>query len=150
MACLTPQSALFSLRPMVKPLLLIGTAAFLSACAHHSNNPGTYISSSTDSKKGLVTHIENKCDGESAVVASPDGRVGSLRGVSRHHSVLGGLVAWGSNGVGDAAQNGGIKEVDTVERGKTRVIFGILYANDSTAVTGEAGASEAPDSKSYK
>lgn len=59
-------------------------------------------------------------------------------------------MSWGSSGVGHAAQKAGIKEVDTVERGKTRVIFGILYANDSTVVTGDAAESEAPDSKSYK
>jgi hypothetical protein len=134
---------------MVKTLLLIGTAALLSACAHQQG-PGTYISSNTDSKKGLVTEIKNPCDGESAVVASPDGRVGSLRGVSRRHSVLGGLVEWGSNGVGRAAQKGGIKEVDTVERGKTRVIFGVLYANDSTVVTGDGDSGETPSYKSYK
>jgi hypothetical protein len=135
----------------------LSACVLLGACVHNNNGaPGTYISSSTDSKKGLVTQITR--GDESAVAASPDGRVGSLRGVSIRHKLLLGIIQWGSAGVGDAAQKGApefrfrnspytqIREVDTVEHGGVKILWGILYSNEQTIVTGEGGESEAPAS----
>lgn len=123
---------------MLKLSLAIAACALLSACASSTGllgGPGTYIYSGTDSKKGLVTQIES-C-GESAVVASPQGYVGPLQGASTRHSVLGGLVTWGSSGTGDAAQKGGITRVDTVEQGGISVLWGTVYRSNQTIVTGD-------------
>ena len=68
-----------------------------------------------------------------------------MKGASTHHTVLTGLVEWGNTGAGRAAQNGNIGQVDSVQRGSTSVLWGILYRSESTIVTGDNGP--APASK---
>lgn len=71
-----------------------------------------------------------------AGAAAPEGEVGEKTGASTRHSTLFGLVEWGDNGVGEAANNGGIREVRTVQNGGIDVLWGIVYSQQTTIVTG--------------
>ena len=51
-------------------------------------------------------------------------------------SILFGLVEWGDNGVGTAAQKAGIKRIKTVQTGGTDILWGIAYSEQQTIVTG--------------
>ena len=134
----------------IKSILPAGLAVslFFTACVNNGARPGVYITSSTGSPEGLVTHIRT-ADGD-AVVSSPQGRVGNMKGIALRHSLLLGLISWGSTGVGEAARKAapefrfrnspheGIREVDTVAKGGVKILWGILYCNEQTIVTGDS------------
>jgi len=71
-----------------------------------------------------------------AGAAAKDGQVGDNTGESTRHSTLFGLVEWGSNGVGEAASQGGIRDVRTVQNGGIDILWGIVYSEQTTVVTG--------------
>jgi TRL-like protein family len=71
-----------------------------------------------------------------AGAVAKNGEVGEKVGESTRHSTLFGLVEWGNNGVGEAANQGGIKEVRTVQNGGIDVLWGVVYSEQTTLVTG--------------
>ncbi len=71
-----------------------------------------------------------------AGATAENGQVGDKTGESTRHSTLFGLVEWGNNGVGEAASQGGIREVRTVQNGGIDILWGIVYSEQSTIVTG--------------
>ena len=71
-----------------------------------------------------------------ASAAAKDGDVGETSGEATRRSILFGLVEWGDNGVGTAAQKAGIKHVKTVQNGGTDILWGIAYSEQQTIVTG--------------
>lgn len=70
----------------------------------------------------------------SEVVVSQDARIGTLKGETDYHTVLG-LISWGDQGTAQAAQKAGIKQVTSVE--KTGYQCFPFYKRVSTIVTGE-------------
>lgn len=121
--------------------LLCLCAFFLVGCA---NQYPTHIAYTDTSEEGaLVTGIQtyqfNLTTGPrymQAGAVAKNGEVGEKVGESTRHSTLFGLVEWGNNGVGEAANQGGIKEVRTVQNGGIDVLWGIVYSEQTTLVTG--------------
>jgi len=127
--------------------VLYSIAAFclvlLAGCAYSGSGGISNIRTETSSAKGIATDIHFR--GYSAGAASPAGEGGSLRGVSTHHCILLGFLEWGNTGAGTAALNGGIAQVQTVQKSSKRILWGVLYSSDSTIVTGEATVTRSPE-----
>jgi hypothetical protein len=130
------------------PMLLgvIGLLLVLTGCA---NNYPSHIAYTDTSEEGaLVTGIQtyqfNLTTGPrymQAGAAAKDGQVGDLHGASTRHATLFGLVEWGGNGVGEAARNGGLREVRTVQNGGVDILWGVVYSEQTTIVTGSGAYS---------
>jgi hypothetical protein len=121
-------------------LLLISTP-LLIGCA--STQPMHFIDSDTSKNDGLATGVESSQFGLTtgartfrASAAAKDGDVGETSGEATRRSILLGLVQWGDNGVGTAAQKAGIKHIKTVQNGGTDILWGIAYSEQQTIVTG--------------
>jgi len=121
-------------------LLLIPLFLF-SACA--STPPMHFVDSDTSKNDGLATGVSSSqfslttgVRDFQASTAAKDGAVGETSGEATRRSILCGLVEWGDNGVGTAAQKAGIKNVKTVQNGGTDILWGIAYSEQQTIVTG--------------
>ena len=122
-------------------ILTCGMTLAFVGCA---NQYPTHIAYTDTSEEGaLVTGIQtyqfNLTTGPrymQAGATAKDGQVGDKTGESTRHSTLFGLVEWGNNGVGEAASHGGIRQVRTVQNGGIDVLWGIVYSEQSTIVTG--------------
>lgn len=128
-----------------KPLPLLvgffGLLLVLTGCAN--NYPAQIAYTDTSEEGALVTGIQtyqfNLTTGPrymQAGATAQNGEVGELNGESTRHSTLFGLVEWGNNGVGEAARKGGVREVRTVQNGGIDVLWGVVYSEQSTIVTG--------------
>ena len=121
---------------------LAGCAAFLLVgCANQYPSHITYTDTSEEGAlvTGIQTYQYNLTTGPrymQAGAAAQNGEVGEKTGQSTRHSTLFGLVEWGNNGVGEAANQGGIREVRTVQNGGVDVLWGIAYSEQTTLVTG--------------
>jgi len=123
------------------PILACGLMLALAGCA---NQYPSHIAYTDTSEEGaLVTGIQNYQFNLTtgprymqAGAATKDGQVGDKTGESTRHSTLFGLVEWGNNGVGEAATQGGIREVRTVQNGGIDILWGIVYSEQTTVVTG--------------
>ena len=123
------------------PILACGLMLALAGCA---NQYPSHIAYTDTSEEGaLVTGIQNYQFNLTtgprymqAGAAAKDGQVGDNTGESTRHSTLFGLVEWGSNGVGEAASQGGIRDVRTVQNGGIDILWGIVYSEQTTVVTG--------------
>jgi len=122
----------------------MGLSAALMVLAGCANNYPDHLTYTDTSEEGaLVTGIQtyqfNLTTGPrymQAGAAAPNGEVGDLRGASTRHSTLFGLVEWGNNGVGEAARKGGVREVRTVQNGGIDILWGVIYSEQTTVVTG--------------
>ena len=122
-------------------ILACGMTLALGGCA---NQYPSHIAFTDTSEEGaLVTGIQtyqfNLTTGPrymQAGATAENGQVGDKTGESTRHSTLFGLVEWGNNGVGEAASQGGIREVRTVQNGGIDILWGIVYSEQSTIVTG--------------
>lgn len=122
----------------------MGLSAALMVLAGCANNYPDHLTYTDTSEEGaLVTGIQtyqfNLTTGPrymQAGAAAPNGEVGDLRGASTRHSTLFGLVEWGNNGVGEAARKGGVREVRTVQNGGIDILWGVVYSEQTTIVTG--------------
>ena len=127
--------------PRCSWILTCGMTMALVGCA---NQYPSHIAFTDTSEEGaLVTGIQtyqfNLTTGPrymQAGASAKNGQVGDKTGESTRHSTLFGLVEWGNNGVGEAASQGGIREVRTVQNGGIDILWGIVYSEQSTIVTG--------------
>ena len=116
---------------------------FLVGCAQ--NYPTHIVYSDTADGSGVSTGI-NSCQYNvntgprysQASAATKEGDVGDKSGESTRHSILFGLAEWGNNGAGTAAQNGGVRSVKTVQNNGIDVLWGVIYSEQSTIVTGDS------------
>ncbi|NBS50710.1 MAG: hypothetical protein EBS97_08960 [Verrucomicrobia bacterium] len=122
-------------------ILFLVPLFFLSGCA--STPPMHFVDSDTSKNDGLATGVSSSqfslttgVRDFQASAAAKDGAVGETSGEATRRSILCGLVEWGDNGVGTAAQKAGIKHVKTVQNGGTDILWGIAYAEQQTIVTG--------------
>jgi len=122
-------------------ILFLIPLLFLSACA--STPPMHFVDSDTSKNDGLATGVSSSqfslttgVRDFQASTAAKDGAVGETSGEATRRSILCGLVEWGDNGVGTAAQKAGIKHVKTVQNGGTDILWGIAYSEQQTIVTG--------------
>ena len=122
-------------------ILILVPLFFLSACA--STPPMHFVDSDTSKNDGLATGVSSSqfslttgVRDFQASTAAKDGAVGETSGEATRRSILCGLVEWGDNGVGTAAQKAGIKNVKTVQNGGTDILWGIAYSEQQTIVTG--------------
>jgi hypothetical protein len=118
-------------------------ALCLAGCANQYPSHIAYTDTSEEGAlvTGIQTYQFNLTTGPrymQAGAVAQNGQVGEKTGASTRHSTLFGLVEWGDNGVGDAAKQGGIREVRTVQNGGVDVIWGIVYSQQTTIVTGVA------------
>jgi len=125
-----------SLACMVASLMLIGCA---------QNYPTHIVYSDTADGAGVSTGVNsyqyNVTTGprySQASAATKEGDVGDKSGESTRHSILFGLAEWGNNGAGTAAQNGGVRAVKTVQNNGIDVLWGVIYSQQSTIVTGDS------------
>ena len=102
-----------------------------------------FVDSDTSKNDGLATGVSSSqfslttgVRDFQASAAAKDGSVGEVSGEATRRSILFGLVEWGDNGVGTAAQKAGIKHVKTVQNGGTDILWGIAYSEQQTIVTG--------------
>ena len=102
-----------------------------------------FVDSDTSKNDGLATGVSSSqfslttgVRDFQASTAAKDGAVGETSGEATRRSILCGLVEWGDNGVGTAAQKAGIKNVKTVQNGGTDILWGIAYSEQQTIVTG--------------
>ena len=121
---------------------LAGAMLVLAGCANNYPDHLTYTDTSEEGAlvTGIQTYQFNLTTGPrfmQAGAAAQDGEVGDLNGAATRHSTLFGLVEWGNNGVGEAARNGGVREVRTVQNGGIDILWGIVYSEQSTIVTGQ-------------
>lgn len=114
---------------------------FLTGCA--TTPPMHFVDSDTSKNDGLATGVNSAQFSVTtgvrdfrASAAAKDGDVGETSGEATRRSILFGLVEWGDNGVGTAAQKAGIKHVKTVQNGGTDILWGIAYSEQQTIVTG--------------
>ena len=105
--------------------------------------PMHFVDSDTSKNDGLATGVSSSqfslttgVRDFQASAAAKDGSVGEVSGEATRRSILFGLVEWGDNGVGTAAQKAGIKHVKTVQNGGTDILWGIAYSEQQTIVTG--------------
>lgn len=115
----------------------------LAGCANQYPSHIAYTDTSEEGAlvTGIQTYQFNLTTGPrymQAGAAAKDGEVGEKMGASTRHSTLFGLVEWGDNGVGEAANKGGIREVRTVQNGGVDVLWGVVYSQQTTIVTGVA------------
>lgn len=122
-------------------IVTCGMSLSLAGCA--SQYPSHIAYTDTSEEGALVTGIQNYQFNLTtgprymqAGAATKDGQVGDKTGESTRHSTLFGLVEWGNNGVGEAATQGGIREVRTVQNGGIDILWGIVYSEQTTVVTG--------------
>lgn len=118
-----------------------GALMVLAGCANNYPDHLTYTDTSEEGAlvTGIQTYQFNLTTGPrymQAGAAAQNGEVGELSGASTRHSTLFGLVEWGNNGVGEAAREGGVREVRTVQNGGVDILWGILYSEQTTIVTG--------------
>jgi hypothetical protein len=125
---------------MQKATLLIALLS-LAGCA--TQPPIHIVESDTSKSDGLATGANSSQFSLTtgvrdfhASTASKDGDVGETSGAATRRSILCGLVEWGDNGAGTAAQKAGIKKVKTVQNGGTDVFWGLVYSEQQTIVTG--------------
>jgi hypothetical protein len=118
---------------------------FMVGCAQ--NYPTHIVYSDTADGSGVSTGINsyqfNVNTGprySQASAATKEGDVGDKSGESTRHSILFGLAEWGNNGAGTAAQNGGVRSVKTVQNNGIDVLWGVIYSEQSTIVTGDSSA----------
>jgi len=118
-------------------------AIFMVGCAQ--NYPTHIVYSDTADGAGVSTGINsyqhNITTGprySQASAATKEGDVGDKSGQSTRHSILFGLAEWGNNGAGTAAQNGGVRSVKTVQNNGLDVLWGVIYSEQSTIVTGDS------------
>ena len=116
---------------------------FMVGCAQ--NYPTHIVYSDTADGSGVSTGINsyqyNVNTGprySQASAATKEGDVGDKSGESTRHSILFGLAEWGNNGAGTAAQNGGVRSVKTVQNNGIDVLWGVIYSEQSTIVTGDS------------
>ncbi len=116
---------------------------FMVGCAQ--NYPTHIVYSDTADGSGVSTGINsyqfNVNTGprySQASAATKEGDVGDKSGESTRHSILFGLAEWGNNGAGTAAQNGGVRSVKTVQNNGIDVLWGVIYSEQSTIVTGNS------------
>lgn len=121
-------------------ILLIALLS-LAGCA--TQPPIHIVESDTSKSDGLATGANSSQFSLTtgvrdfhASTASKDGDVGETSGAATRRSILCGLVEWGDNGAGTAAQKAGIKKVKTVQNGGTDVFWGLVYSEQQTIVTG--------------
>jgi len=115
----------------------------LVGCAQ--NYPTHIVYSDTADGAGVSTGV-NSCQFNvttgprysQASAATKEGDVGDKSGESTRHSILFGLAEWGNNGAGTAAQNGGVRAVKTVQNNGIDVLWGVVYSQQSTIVTGDS------------
>ena len=120
---------------------LSGALMVLAGCANNYPDHLTYTDTSEEGAlvTGIQTYQFNLTTGPrymQAGAAAPNGEVGDLSGASTRHSTLFGLVEWGNNGVGEAARQGGVREVRTVQNGGIDILWGVVYSEQTTIVTG--------------
>ena len=138
---MNPFIRIMMMAPRCSWILKCGMAFALAGCA---NQYPSHIAFTDTSEEGaLVTGVQtyqfNLTTGPrymQAGAAAKNGQVGDKTGESTRHSTLFGLVEWGNNGVGEAANQGGIREVRTVQNGGIDILWGIVYSEQSTIVTG--------------
>ncbi|NCW27977.1 MAG: hypothetical protein EBV83_06765 [Verrucomicrobia bacterium] len=129
-------------RLMKRILWVMGMGCLvLTGCANQYPSHIAYTDTSDEGAlvTGIQTYQFNLTTGPRSMqagAAAPDGVVGEKTGTSTRHSTLFGLVEWGNNGVGEAASQGGIREVRTVQNGGVDILWGIVYSEQSTLVTG--------------
>jgi len=102
-----------------------------------------FVDSDTSKNDGLATGVNSSQFSLTtgprefrASAAAKDGDIGETSGEATRRSILFGLVEWGDNGVGTAAQKAGIKKIKTVQNGGTDILWGIAYSEQQTIVTG--------------
>ena len=133
------------IRTRLRKILLGGMgllgALLFAGCAN--NYPAHLTYTDTSEEGALVTGIQtyqfNLTTGPrymQAGATAQNGEVGDLSGASTRHSTLFGLVEWGDNGVGEAARKGGVREVRTVQNGGIDILWGVIYSEQTTVVTG--------------
>jgi len=120
---------------------LAGVLLVFAGCANNYPEHLTYTDTSEEGAlvTGIQTYQFNLTTGPrymQAGAAAKNGEVGDRNGSSTRHSTLFGLVEWGNNGVGEAAREGGVREVRTVQNGGVDILWGILYSEQTTIVTG--------------
>lgn len=115
----------------------------LIGCAQ--NYPTHIVYSDTADGAGVSTGINsyqyNVTTGprySQASAATKEGDVGDKSGESTRHSILFGLAEWGNNGAGTAAQSGGVRSVKTVQNNGMDILWGVIYSEQSTIVTGDS------------
>lgn len=113
----------------------------LGGCA--TTPPMHFVDSDTSKNDGLATGVNSSQFSLTtgprefrASAAAKDGDIGETSGEATRRSILFGLVEWGDNGVGTAAQKAGIKKIKTVQNGGTDILWGIAYSEQQTIVTG--------------
>jgi hypothetical protein len=98
------------MKTMIKTLLLIALACVFTSCASITTPSPQY-----------------------SVQAETDGQIGSLKGESKSHFILFGLLQWGDSGIVAAAEESGGTHIRTVD--KRLFNFLGLYGFYSTKVT---------------
>jgi hypothetical protein len=121
---------------------------FLIGCAQ--NYPTHIVYSDTADGAGVSTGINsyqyNLTTGprySQASAATKEGDIGDKSGESTRHSILFGLAEWGNNGAGTAAQSGGVRSVKSVQNNGIDVLWGLVYSEQSTIVTGDSSVKPA-------
>jgi len=120
---------------------MLGLSIFFVGCA--TTPPMHFVDSDTSKNDGLATGVNSSQFSLTtgprefrASAAAKDGDIGETSGEATRRSILFGLVEWGDNGVGTAAQKAGIKKIKTVQNGGTDILWGIAYSEQQTIVTG--------------
>jgi len=118
-------------------------SVFMVGCAQ--NYPTHFVYSNTADGSGVTTGINsyqyNLTTGprySQASAATKEGDIGDKSGESTRHSILFGLAEWGNNGAGTAAQSGGVRSVKSVQNNGIDVLWGLVYSEQSTIVTGDS------------
>jgi len=137
------------MKKQINALAVLGivtlTGFVLVGCAGSNNYPTHIVYSDTADGAGASTGINsyqyNIVTGprySQASAATKEGDVGDKSGESTRHSILFGLAEWGNNGAGTAAQNGGVRAVKSVQNNGIDVLWGLVYSEQSTIVTGDS------------
>lgn len=129
------------MKPPSYYMLFVLPLVMFTGCA--TTPPMHFVDSDTSKNDGLATGVSSSqfslttgVRDFQASAAAKDGSVGEVSGEATRRSILFGLVEWGDNGVGTAAQKAGIKHVKTVQNGGTDILWGIAYSEQQTIVTG--------------
>jgi len=124
-------------------LAILPVLVFMVGCAQ--NYPTHIVYSDTADGAGVSTGINsyqyNIVTGprySQASAATKEGDIGDKSGESTRHSILFGLAEWGNNGAGTAAREGGVRSVKSVQNNGIDVLWGLVYSEQSTIVTGDA------------